>query len=617
MSERTAAQWIERVRATEKIGDYLRAADQAENALADLENAVSGDDAAVLQELFVRTVARSGASDRAAKLYDEFEIGNKADEDALALKGRILKDQALAAQGEERVNKLCQAAMAYKAVFDQTGGSFPSVNAATLFCLAGDQAKAVELADKALAACKREFAEAEQKRPGSGSTYWYHATVAEAELVRGNGQTVAAELDSAVGRLDDKKDYANRASTRKQLSLLCEKVGEDAAILEPITLPGVLFFAGHFISAPGETGRFPADQEADVRAGIDNYLDTHDVGFAFGSLAAGSDLIVAEACLERDIDLHIIMPFRKDDFVEASVKPSGANWERRFEDAYEKVLALAEDGRGELSFATDGAYLDDNSLFTYCAHYTMGLAMVHARYLSTDVRMLSIYDGESGEGVGTYENIALWRSFNLPLDLISVQRNGDPSPKPEHKDGPRLPPREPRAILFGDVKGFSSLDEERLPYFHSEYMARLSEVMKSFGDTYLYVNSWGDAIYAVFADAASAARCGLELQRVTKEIDFIACGVGRKLELRLGGHYGPVFCGWDYVCEEETFFGSQVTRAARIEPITPPGEVFVTEQMAAALALTPEVKIDCDYMGNIPSAKKYGAMRMYVLRNRA
>jgi len=155
-----------------------------------------------------------------------------------------------------------------------------------------------------------------------------------------------------------------------------------------------------------------------------------------------------------------------------------------------------------------------------------------------------------------------------------------------------------------------------LPLFHSEYMARLSDVLESFGRKVLYANSWGDAIYAVFQDAPSAAVCGLALQRASKSIDFDALGFEHPLELRLGGHYGPVFRGWDFICRERTFFGSHVTRAARIEPVTPPGEVYVTQQMAAALALSKDVNIECDYMGNLPSAKKYGAMRMYVLKGR-
>jgi class 3 adenylate cyclase len=616
VSEHTAAHWIDRVRNAEKAGDYLRAADYAETTLLDPEIHLAAEQESLLQELLVRAVARSGASERALKLYEDFELDREAGEDALALKGRILKDQALAAHSAGRVEKLCAAATVYRNVFERTGGSFPAINAATLFRLAGDKAKAEALAEETLAACTREHQAAEAKKAGSGSSYWHHATLAEAQLVLGNADAVAEQLRLA-GGIAEARDFVSRASTRKQLSLLCNELGFEVSILDGIKLPDMLFFAGHFIAAPGQPGRFPADQEDRVRAEIERYLDAHEIGFAFGSLAAGSDILVAEACLKRDIDLHIVLPFRKDDFIAVSVEPSGAGWNERFERCMVQVEERAARDRGKIDYATDGAYLEDDSLFTYCAQYAMGLAMVQGRYLSSQVRMLCVYDGESGPGVGTYENIELWRTFDLPLDIISVKRSGEVAEKHDAKDRRGHPPREPRAIMFGDVKGFSGLEEERLPFFHSEYMAQLSVTLEEFGGKVLYVNSWGDAIYAIFDSAVSGARCGLELQRVTKRIDFLGSRIGRKLELRLGMHYGPVFRGRDFICQEETFFGSHVTRAARIEPITPPGEVFVTEQMAAALALTPEAHIECDYMGKVQSAKKYGSMRMYVLREAA
>ena len=63
------------------------------------------------------------------------------------------------------------------------------------------------------------------------------------------------------------------------------------------------------------------------------------------------------------------------------------------------------------------------------------------------------------------------------------------------------------------------------------------------------------------------------------------------------------------------YFGAHVSRTARIEPVTPPGEVFVTEQFAARLALEPR-GYACDYVGQVPAAKSYGTLRMYHLHAR-
>ena len=82
----------------------------------------------------------------------------------------------------------------------------------------------------------------------------------------------------------------------------------------------------------------------------------------------------------------------------------------------------------------------------------------------------------------------------------------------------------------------------------------------------------------------------------------------------MGAHFGPVFQGDDPVVGGRTYFGSQVSRTARIEPATPPNQVYVSEPFAAALALEKGTDFDCDYVGLTPLAKGYGAFRMYRLR---
>ena len=133
----------------------------------------------------------------------------------------------------------------------------------------------------------------------------------------------------------------------------------------------------------------------------------------------------------------------------------------------------------------------------------MGLAMVRARHLDAGVRMLAVYDDKGGSGIGTDGNIAMWQSYGFPVDIIPVEGSGTP-PQRTARPSRDLPEREPHAMLFGDVAGFSGLSEEFLPRFHDTFMASLSEVLKSFGDKVLYKNSWGDAIYVVFDDALSA-----------------------------------------------------------------------------------------------------------------
>jgi class 3 adenylate cyclase len=84
--------------------------------------------------------------------------------------------------------------------------------------------------------------------------------------------------------------------------------------------------------------------------------------------------------------------------------------------------------------------------------------------------------------------------------------------------------------------------------------------------------------------------------------------------MRIGAHYGPVFEGWDPIAAKLTYYGRALSRAARIEPITPPGTVYVTEAFAAILLLESRGEFTCTYVGQVPLAKGYGTFRMYDLR---
>jgi hypothetical protein len=61
----------------------------------------------------------------------------------------------------------------------------------------------------------------------------------------------------------------------------------------------------------------------------------------------------------------------------------------------------------------------------------------------------------------------------------------------------------------------------------------------------------------------------------------------------------------------DAFTGTDVNRTARIEPVTPPGEVYVTDAFAAALVLAGERELTCDYVGHMAA---YGRLRMHRLR---
>ena len=250
----------------------------------------------------------------------------------------------------------------------------------------------------------------------------------------------------------------------------------------------------------------------------------------------------------------------------------------------------------------------------------MGLAHQRAQSLDTEARLLAVWDGGGAGGrsgaAGTAVNVGLWHSLGLPADILTP--NGEAidsglAPTPgsgrEEMSGRRVL----RALLFGDVKGFSKLTERQLPVFADRVLGTVARTLERYGSAINFRNTWGDGLYVVVQDAETAADCALELQRSFSELPLADLDLPPTLGLRLGGHFGPVFPLYDPVLKQMAFMGSHVSRTARIEPVTPEGTVYVTDAFAAALAVTRQPRFTCNYMGVVPAAKDYGSMRMFAL----
>ena len=88
----------------------------------------------------------------------------------------------------------------------------------------------------------------------------------------------------------------------------------------------------------------------------------------------------------------------------------------------------------------------------------------------------------------------------------------------------------------------------------------------------------------------------------------------RDLKLRIGVHAGPVYRCLDPVTHAYNYMGSHVSRAARIEPITPPGHVYTSQAFAALASVSRGTRFISEYVGQIGMAKHYGVFPTYVLR---
>jgi len=582
----TPAEWLARVRALEGRGEFLQAYDTAQQGLA------AHPEDLWLKHRAVLVLAKAGATRRAGEELQRLGLVGHSEVEVAALEARVAKDMALAAPPAARGELLRHAGDLYERVYRRGGGYYPGINVATLRLLAGDVGQAEQIAAEVLALC--------DAAPDDG--FYGTATRAEALLVLGRAAEARAALEVAAGLTED---LAAKATTRRQLRLVADARGIDEAVLAPLAAPTVITYTGHMIAAPDVAGRFPSTSEAQVALDIAASLERHGVGFGYGPLASGSDILFAEALLARNAELHVVLPFDGEEFKQVSVAPAGADWLARFDACLARATSV--------TYATDDRYLGHDQLFTYGSYVAMGLAVLRARYIDAPVRQIAVWDGAPAAGVaGTAIDVAVWRAHGGVVDIISCAPVASAAPVSAGTTA-SASGRQLRAMLFGDVKGFSKLREAQIPPFVEHVLGAFGRTLGRYEGAVLYANTWGDGLFVVLKDTEAAAECALDLQRAMAEIPLAALGLPETLALRLGGHFGPVFSAEDPVQHVANFFGAHVSRTARIEPVTPPAEVYVTEPFAARLALGPG-NFASDYVGQVPAAKGYGTLRMYHLR---
>jgi tetratricopeptide (TPR) repeat protein len=574
-------------------GEVLLAYDQAAALLAE------HPDAPGLRYLAALALARAGARDRARAELDELDsrggvpAGNaRLAEDVAALRGRLVKDAALGRSRASRRETAAKASELYESVYRQFGGHFACINAATMAAVAGDEARAVSLAQKA-----RDLVD----HPASDDVspeehYWRLATRAEAALILGDFEGAADALRNAAARSE--RNLALRATTRRQLAFLGAELGTNPDLLNFLPVPTVLHYTGHRFTDDGQ-------REEDLRAVIRAKLDRLGGDIAYGALAYGGDIVVAEEIQRRGGESHVVLPCPVDEFVASSVSPGGSSWVARFH----ACLEAATSAQCEPSAARP----DDPSMYAFGSRLAMGAAVIRAQTLTSKAVQLAIWDGRTSSGeAGTAADVECWQSTGRRTEVVRWDRPRVTPSVPQTAAGPV---RELRAMAFSDFKGFSKLDEHQVVTFFEKVMQEVSATIDGFGEAVRARNSWGDGLYLVFASVQDAARCGLVLQETMADLDFAGLGLPSNMGLRIGIHAGPVFPTVDPVTKQPSFFGTHVTRTARVEPRTPPGEVYMTASAAALLALEPLADVTPEYVGQLQLAKDYDIRPMYVLRH--
>jgi class 3 adenylate cyclase len=160
------------------------------------------------------------------------------------------------------------------------------------------------------------------------------------------------------------------------------------------------------------------------------------------------------------------------------------------------------------------------------------------------------------------------------------------------------------------------LNEYEVTRFVQYFLGAIAELSMSFDEHILAKNSWGDGLYFVLSDIRSAGEFALGLADLVCSTRWQEKGLPAGLNIRIALHAGPVYEFDGPITGKRTYAGTHVSRAARIEPITPRGHVYASEAFAAIAAARSAGSFVCDYVGQTPLAKEYGTLPMYHIRRR-
>ena len=511
--------------------------------------------------------ARSGALGHAWRLFSDAGLDLIDDDPAvLSVRGRLLKDRALAAPDEpERRRFYLEAAAAYARAAELSGGAYPLINATTLSLLAGRHDQARALARQVL------------DRPGGEpeTPYYRAATRAEALLLLGETQAARTVLTDAVALAP--RAWEDHASTLRQFALILDALGEDKAWLDVLRPPRTLHFAGHMALAADA-------EEATLRIG--EVLDQEHIGFGYGALAAGADIAIAEALLDRGAELHLVLPGTAEAFREASVARLGDGWAARFD----AVIARAETVR-----SVGPAQGPPSALaIRLAAEVAMGAAAMQAAALMTEaVQLLVLDDPEPDPAGASAWSRAIWARGGRRRHVLVARRDGaEPVGELPVSEGQAL-----AAILTVDLVTESGPDSLVRTVF-----PRLKRAVAQ-NPPPLVAPRWSaGALVLAFATPAEAARAALA----------IAAGLDGIKGWRIGGHYGLVWLADDPFGGAPLLLGEAAELPAEVVRSTPPGAIHLTEDFAAALhaAGLPHT----EYVGDLPAMDVAEPVRLFSLR---
>jgi len=581
---------------------------QQSEAVAAYEIFVTGIDAAEhspvcdvalrrrLLQRAAQALADSGALHESERILAGLYAAGERDGETMGLWAKVHKRVAMDS-GDRNAMKM--ALRLYREGYDsaQAQGDvdaaiYNGINAATVGRLAGELEFSASVVKRVRELCstKRE------------ADYWDLASLGECDLLEGKVQSAAM----LYGQAAKDAPLRDRLSMWQQAMLISDRLGLDGEYLRPVFAPPcVLVFSGHRLDAPDSAiERFPPAWERSARNQIRAHIAKLAPGFGYCSAMCGSDILFIEEMLDYGAEVHVYLPFAASRFAEEYVAYAGNDWLERFQAVLARVDSVTTVGEWDIG-------LNDRN-HEFCSLYSFGAALLQHRSTRCDLHGLTVWDGVDNRSSGTAAVVNMWRQYGLQWDCIrpaATSRDDGPDEWNCETDGERytfLP------MMFADVRGYSRLSGLQLYIFARRFMAACADVLGAHAEGIYSTRSQGDSLFVVFRDLVSAVTTVRQLRDMISDTDWARSGLPADLSARFALDCGPCYAYDDPVTGRREICGAHVIRAARLEPVTPPGHIYASESFAALCAAN-RVEADFEAAGSIILPKSYGQMRIYHL----
>ena len=395
----------------------------------------------------------------------------------------------------------------------------------------------------------------------SSDDFWELVTMAEARLLIKDGKT-AAEIYFKAHQLAG-KDWGKINAVYSQMWMLNHYMLVPTEILKIFSPPVVAVLVGHMIDHPQRpVPRFQSQFAPVVKQALAGIVKTLNARIGYTSLACGSDIMFAEVIHENGGEINIYLPFRKEDFLETSVRFAGEEWVQRFDHIAAQTT---------IHYLTREAYLGNDDLFAFHGRVLFGLAILRGRMLHSEPYLLSILsenDLSRKEG-GTRDLMKLWP---FPNRIQNIDPSTFLPPNPGTKEvapSSALPAQANRLVLYMAEISFQGpilLEAHRLA---RKMEGEMTQEM-------IALNFEGEAVIAGFNSSYRAISfCKSLVQDMVRK--------SSQTKYKVGLHAGPVVL--EILEDKKIMTGTHAEILHGIFDLATTGSVYASEPFAASLVL--------------------------------